>query len=190
MDLKQLTREDDRQRANALEGAWGAKSKALIDMLEECSEDPNNRVAGNALVGLHLAGHPEVVERTLELSNSAQHQRRSTAAWAMGKIANSVFIDRLTALLRDDHAQVRSAAIRSLVQIGRAESKRLAAVAETVAEQPATQDAAADAPVETAPIEIAPIELSLDGSSFKVRKRARHDESAAGNQPGSQPAPT
>jgi hypothetical protein len=125
---KQMLSEDDRLRANAVEGAWGTTSDDAIRILKSCVEDANNRVAGNALIGLHRAGCPGVAEHALAMSESKEPGRRSTAAWAMGKIGSPAFIDRLTALLRDQHPNVRSTAIRSLVAIGH-ESKRLDATA-------------------------------------------------------------
>jgi hypothetical protein len=168
---KQLNREDQRLRANAIEASWGAKSNAAIRLLEECTEDTSNRVVGNALIGLHLAGCPDVVERALALSESEQAGLRSTAAWAMGKIGSPAFIDRLTALLRDVHTEVRSTAIRSLVEIGRAEGARRAEV--TASEPPTeTQPAAADTVADTMePETSAPyFEITLDGS-YKSGRR-------------------
>ncbi len=182
---KQLAREDHRVRANAVEASWGTKSEAAIRILEICARDPNNRVVGNALVGLHMAECPDVPERTLALSVSEQPELRSTAAWAMGKIGSPAFIERLRRLLNDEHPRVRSIAIRSLVEIGRAEGIRVAAIAagakqkeaesaaEPVAHQEATgttvQDLTALDRVLSVPA--APYEIKLDGSSFKAARR-------------------
>jgi HEAT repeat protein len=111
------------------------------------------------------------VERALALSESKQAGLRSTAAWAMGKIGSPAFIDRLTALLRDAHTEVRSTAIRSLVEIGRAEGARRAEV--TASEPPTeTQPAAADTVADTMEPETpAPyFEITLDGS-YKPGRR-------------------
>jgi hypothetical protein len=118
---KQLSREDQRLRANALEASWGANSEAAIRLFEECAGDAGHRVAGNALIGLYMAGCPDIPERALAMSRSEDTARRSTAAWAMGKMGDAAFIERLTALMRDECPKVRSTAIRSLVKIGRAQ---------------------------------------------------------------------
>jgi hypothetical protein len=177
---KQMVREDPRVRANALEGAWGSQSATSRRFLKECLGDPNNRVAGNALIGLHMAGCPEIVELAVEMSKSEDPARRSTAAWAMGKIRVAEFIPRLTALLRDESAKVKSAAIRSLVEIGRVETARAetarAAAAAAIMEEDARRQAAelAPPPEPEKPVEpeaIPVIEINLDGSSFSARRR-------------------
>jgi hypothetical protein len=136
---KQLVSENDRLRANAVEAAWGAKSAAAIRILQDCIGDKNNRVAGNALIGLYKAGCPGIREQALVMSASEEPGRRSTVAWAMGKMGSPSFIDRLTMLLRDENHQVRRTAIRSLLQIKRAESKRLDATAADTAEKAGTK---------------------------------------------------
>jgi hypothetical protein len=122
---KQLLSDDQRVRANAVEAVWGTTSQAVIGVLERCVGDSSNRVAGNALIGLHVAGRLKAREKALAMSESKEPALRSTAAWAMGKMGNQAFVERLTELMRDQNPKVRSTAIRSLVQIGRAESKRL-----------------------------------------------------------------
>jgi HEAT repeats len=168
---KQLNREDQRLRANAIEASWGAKSEAAIRLLKECTADTSNRVVGNALMGLHMAGCPDVAERALAVSRSDQPGLRATAAWAMGKIGNPAFIDRLTALLRDENREVRSIAVRSLVEIRRAESARraglIADVQQTESEPPVQEAGGDQAQPETQDI---PVEVILDGSSRAIRR--------------------
>jgi hypothetical protein len=167
---KQLCREDQRLRANAVEASWGAKSEAAIRLLEDCAGDTSNRVVGNALIGLHLAECPDVAERALAVSRSEQPGLRATAAWAMGKIGSPAFIDRLTTLLRDEHPEVRSTAIRSLVEIRRAESMRPAQPAASVKQtepEPMAPEIVADGPASEVPAAL--FEIRLDGSS-KARR--------------------
>ena len=163
---RQLAQENPRLRANAVEASWGKKSEEALQILRDCTGDASPRVAGNGLIGLFMAGCPEVVDRALAMSESAEPRLRSTAAWAMGKIGNPVFVGRLTALLRDENPQVRSTAVRSLVEVGRNERKRAPAVVIEPALEPV------DEPV--APIEPAPeptFEIKLDGSSFRTAQR-------------------
>jgi len=124
---KQLVREDHRLRANAVESFWGAKSDTAIRILEECAGDENPRVAGNALIGLQMAGCPGVPDRAMALSNSDKPGRRSAAAWVMGKLGSPDFVERLTSLMRDENPHVRSTAVRSLGEISRAETRRIEA---------------------------------------------------------------
>jgi hypothetical protein len=168
---RQLDREDPRIRANVVESTWGTKSEVAVRMLEECAIDSCNRVAGNALIGLHLAGCADTVERALEMSRSGDRSRRSAAAWAMGKMGSGKFLGRLTELLRDEDAKVRSTAVRSLAEIGRSEAARLAAIEAAVQEEAflASMPEAAPEPV-IADVPVAPFELRFDGS-FKAGRR-------------------
>jgi hypothetical protein len=169
---KQMVNDDPRVRANALEGAWGTKSGASRRMLNDCLSDSNNRVAGNALIGLHLSGSPDAVRLAVEMSRSEDPARRATAAWAMGRIGTADFIPRLSDLLRDESSKVKSAAIRSLVEIGKAETARQAAAAANkrprVPEPAPVPDTQNAPPPEPAP---ALIEIRLDGSSFSARQK-------------------
>jgi hypothetical protein len=53
----------------------------------------------------------------------------------MGKIATPVFASRLTELVRDEHPQVRSMALRSLMSVRRVEETASEAVAREIARQ-------------------------------------------------------
>jgi len=114
---KQLLSENDRVRANALEAFWGSASHASLRILRECVSDGNNRVAGNALVGLHVAGHPGAEEVAISMSFAEDPGRRATAAWAMGRIGMPTFTRRLLELLGDESPNVRSAASKALARI-------------------------------------------------------------------------
>jgi HEAT repeat protein len=178
---RQLATENQRLRANALEASWGTRSEAAVGHFRDCVGDASPRVAGNALIGLHLAGCPGVPERAVAMSESAEPGLRSTAAWVMGRIGDPAFIMRLTALLRDENPLVRSTSVRSLVEIRRAEKKRVAAIAAHPEVKPAeakvVEPAAPEPPAEKieaaveARLPEAPFELRLDGSSFKAGKR-------------------
>jgi HEAT repeat protein len=168
---RQLDRDDPRIRANVVESTWGTKSEIAVRILEECIMDPNNRVAGNALIGLHLAGCSDTVDRALEMSRSLDHGRRSTAAWAMGKMGSGKFLERLKELLRDENAKVRSSAVRSLAEIGKAEAVRLAAIDAAVKEVELLASLAEAGPEPVTPdVPGAPFELKFDGS-FKTGRR-------------------
>jgi hypothetical protein len=132
---KQLARSDQRVRANAVEALWGLDTRPAISLLETCVGDKNNRVVGNAVVGLHIAGRTEAQSEALSMSRSPTPDKRLTSAWVMGKIAGSVFSERLTQLVRDEVPQVRGMALRSLLEIRRADSKTPESIAEKIAEQ-------------------------------------------------------
>ncbi|HEY3838252.1 MAG TPA: HEAT repeat domain-containing protein [Bryobacteraceae bacterium] len=179
---KMIGQRDQRVRANAIESLWGLESPAAVELLEECAVDGNNRVLGNSLLGLHLAGRSEVEERVLSLANAGKYELRSTGAWVMGQIGTQDCIRRLTQLIRDDHPQVRNTALRSLLDIRRAEAKSSHKVAERAAQadvEAATKvvESAIEAIQSVLPAsetsvrqpKVHPYEIRLDGSAFKVR---------------------
>ncbi len=163
---------DPRLRANVLEGAWGKTSEDAVRIMEDSLDDTDNRVAGNALIGLHLAGSPEVADRALEMSRSADPALRSTAAWAMGKIGDSEFVSRLTELMKDPAHAVRSTAVRSLVEIGRVESRKAAERAAQAKAAPPVPEAPTAQP-QTPPEPQIEFNLRLDGSYSGVRVSKR-----------------
>ena len=122
----QLNRKDQRVRANAVEALWGANSLPAILLLEQCRHDANNRVVGNSLVGLYLAGRDEAQQEVMALSESKNWELRSTAAWAMGRLATPAFKPRLAELVRDQQPSVRGAALRALMAVRRLEAEQAA----------------------------------------------------------------
>jgi hypothetical protein len=114
---RQLSRSDQRVRANAVEGLWGSRNPKALRIFEDCSADGANRVAGNALVGLHVAGRNDVEEVLLIRSSSPDSRLRATAAWAMGQIGGELFSSHLAHLVRDEHVEVRSMALRAISQL-------------------------------------------------------------------------
>jgi hypothetical protein len=133
---KQLERGDERVRASAVESLWGLNTQEAIQLLEECTQDRHNRVIGNALVGLHIAGKESAREALIAISRDSKPGLRATAAWAMGKLAIPDFIPRLTEMVHDENLDVRSRALKSLICIRRFEP----AMTEPAADAPATPE--------------------------------------------------
>lgn len=114
---------DPRLRANALESAWGSTAPAHIELFQECLGDKDNRVVGNAIVGLHLAGNPEAPQIVQKYAENIAPEFRMTAAWAMGKLGDPMFVPILTPLIKDVHQGVRRAALRALHSIRQIERR-------------------------------------------------------------------
>ena len=167
---RQLNRSDPGTRASAVEAIWGLNSPSARALLEDCVRDESNRVAGNALVGLHMLGRPGIVEQVTEMVTASAPMFRSTAAWTMGQIGDAAFVPPLTELLRDEHPEVRSAALRSLLQIRRAEA---AAPEVTAAEEPVVSEPVIEEPVAAhePDVPIVEMDIRLDGSTFATRRR-------------------
>ena len=157
-----LSSSDQRVRANAVEAIWGLDSPPAVQLLEKCTEDKNNRVMGNALVGLHVVGHRSIETELTSLSRGLSADRRCTSAWVMGKIGQERWTEALTAMVKDEHPQVRGMALRSLLEIRRH-----------------------DTPVETGEDELASVEqenadadpssgVASDGSSYAAFPQYRY----------------
>jgi hypothetical protein len=171
---KQLKRPDERIRANAVESIWGLHTPSATNLLEVCAMDTSNRVAGNALIGLFLAGQRGVEADVKRMASEANPRFRSTAAWAMGKMAALSFVPRLTEMVRDDQPAVRGAALRSLIEIRRFEAH----TPEALAAKAAITAALAPVVAEELMVQVEEVieynptfNLRLDGSRFATNRR-------------------
>jgi hypothetical protein len=105
---------DPRVRANAIEAFWGIDSKPALQLFRASLKDPHNRVVGNSMMGLHLAGDSEVPRIVEQFASDYKPEFRMTTAWVMGKIGDPAYATPLGQLVKDAHPSVRSAALRSL----------------------------------------------------------------------------
>jgi hypothetical protein len=111
-----------RVRANVIESIWGLDTEDARNLLAEHTSDSNNRVAGNAVLGLHILGERQAIPAVVELSNMPQPEFRVTSAWAMNRMGCPDFTPHLKALVKDQDSRVRNAALRALVNIRRESS--------------------------------------------------------------------
>ncbi len=109
---------DARVRANALEALWGQKTPGARRALQHALEDGNNRVVGNAILGLFLMGDVTVVPRLLEMMHHPEAAHRATAAWVMGRTADRAFVPRLNELAADAEERVAAVAGRAMAGFG------------------------------------------------------------------------
>lgn len=107
---RQMTSPDPRVRANSIESIWGGGNSNARRCLVDALRDGHPRVAGNALIGLHLLGDPSVPARARGMLQHEKPSFRVTAAWVMGKIGAPEFRDDLKRALLDPNAHVRSSA--------------------------------------------------------------------------------
>ncbi len=126
---KQMSHPDQRVRANAVESIWGLDTQPAMQLLEKCIDDKNTRVVGNALLGLHITGHRDVERELVFSSKHALPDRRSMAAWTMGRTGKGEWAERLTAMVKDEHPQVRGMALRALRDIRHLERNTPEAIA-------------------------------------------------------------
>jgi hypothetical protein len=162
-----------RLRANALESAWGSTAPTLIELFQECLGDEDNRVVGNAIVGLHLAGNPDVQQIVQKFAEDFAPEFRMTAAWAMGKLGDAVFVPILTPLIKDIHPGVRRAALRALHGIRQIDKRLEEAKAEAAAAQNDGAQADGQAGPEDEEAPDVQVNLRLNGSSFAPGSRPK-----------------
>jgi HEAT repeat protein len=108
---------DARVRANALESLWGADADQARPVFRKALEDPNNRVVGNALVGLYLIKEPACAQRIIAMAKHSDNKFRETAVWVMRRTGDPAFIPELANLAREAGGSLRSKALRALASI-------------------------------------------------------------------------
>lgn len=109
-----LGESDARVRANALEAIWGVESPEAGEVLHAAAADTNNRVAGNALLGLYFLGDTSALDDLARMACHGSHLFRSTAAWVMGETGDPRFLESLRKLLLDSEPVVRKRALSAL----------------------------------------------------------------------------
>jgi HEAT repeats len=112
---------DARVRANVLESLHGLKSDFVQRLFQDNVADANNRVAGNAVMGLYLLGHSTSIPLINEMAVRSEANFRNTSAWIMGQTANPRFVETLTRLIQDPEELVRRQAFRALVLVKKAQ---------------------------------------------------------------------
>jgi HEAT repeat protein len=108
---------DARVRANAVEALWGVDSAEARELLRFAASDGNNRVAGNALLGLYWLGDCTVIAELVKMAGHASSSFRLSAAWAMGETGDPRFSEVLGKMLADANAGVRKRAFAAVSQI-------------------------------------------------------------------------
>ncbi len=108
---------DPRVRANAVEALWGVDSEEARELLRKTARDDNNRVVGNALLGLYQLGDCPAIPQILKMAEHDSARFRATAAWIMGETGDPRFTKALARLLGEPHVTVRTRAFAALGQV-------------------------------------------------------------------------
>ena len=161
---RHVNAKDPRIRANVVEGLWGADTSYVRPTYEDCLRDDNNRVVGNALVGMHLMGEHGLERRVISMAGDCRIPFRWTAAWVMGQVGKPENIPLLQKLMHDDAPGVRGAALRGLFAIRRMTTPKPAAQAAEEADSRVLMDVDEPAPQATPHKS-----LMLDGNSYRYR---------------------
>jgi HEAT repeat protein len=119
--VEQVMREPDaRVRANSIEALWGVDTEAVRAVLRAATKDPNNRVLGNALLGLYRLGDVSIISRVLSLTKHPAPAFRSTAAWIMGETEDPRFLPALARMIGETDAHARRSVFRAIARIKQA----------------------------------------------------------------------
>jgi hypothetical protein len=164
---------DSRIRANVVEGLWGVDAPYVRPTHLDAVHDPNNRVVGNAVLGLHIAGDAGIDRRIQNMARDSRIAFRSTAAWLCGKIGERESVQQLQRLLKDDSFAVRRSALRSLLVLRKTSDAPVKALdtreAKEVREETAAAPEMPATPLMVVP-EPASVDLRLDGSTYRLRQ--------------------
>ena len=109
-----LSEADPRIRANAIEALWGVDSADAQVLLRSALADGNNRVVGNALLGLYRAGDCTTIVDIVKMAGHENALFRATAAWVMGETGDPRFTETLVRMLVEPNTTVRKRALAAL----------------------------------------------------------------------------
>jgi len=112
-----LKDQDARVRANAVESLWGASDDAAREVFARALHEDDNRIAGNALLGLYRLGDPSSIAQLLTLFDHPQPRFRATAAWVAGETEDPRFLPLLAGLMKSGDAALRNRVWRAVGKI-------------------------------------------------------------------------
>jgi HEAT repeat protein len=114
-----LSEPDPRVRANVIEALWGMDSPRAREALRQACDDVNNRVVGNALLGLYRLGDTYAIPRIEQMAGDSRPEFRTTAAWLMERIGSPRFLPVLARMIKETDPRARSWAFHALAKIKR-----------------------------------------------------------------------
>ena len=115
--MARLSELDPRVRANAIESLWETDTPEARTLLSFAANDANNRVVGNALLGLYHLGESSVLADVVRLAGHESALFRSSAAWVMGEAGDPRFTEALRPMISDPDSKVRKRVFAALGQI-------------------------------------------------------------------------
>jgi hypothetical protein len=124
---KRLRHADSRVRANLLEALWAADPNVSRPVFVEALQDGDNRVMGNALLGLYRLNEAGCVEKIIDMARHPKDEFRTTAVWVMEKTGDARFVPVLSQLLREGGKNLQPKVLRALTRVKIANAKPPAA---------------------------------------------------------------
>lgn len=173
-----LGHDDDRVRANTVEGIEQLPGEARFELLKAQLDDPSPRVKTNALLALQGMGE-EAYEGLLDrMTRSSMAGQRRSALYAVGFLPGSAAVEQLARLMRDAELDIQHQAIARMGKRGgfHAAEALVALIEET--QDPGTRGAA-----------IGALEELRDAATEMQRRRLRPLLSPYAAALGEPPAP-
>jgi hypothetical protein len=112
-----MAQADPRIRANAIEAIWSKDPSEAQILLRFALADANNRVVGNALLGLYNMGECSVIPEIAKMAGHEASLFRATAAWVMGETGDPRFTETLVRMLVEPDTTVRKLAVTALRRV-------------------------------------------------------------------------
>jgi hypothetical protein len=121
---KALLQKDLRIQANAVEALSELRNPEHRPVFRMAARSANNRVAGNAVIGLYRIADLESINEILRMAHSADPAFRLTAIWAMGETGDPRFLPYLSREFQTStDGKMRLAIVRALARIRRREKE-------------------------------------------------------------------
>ncbi len=119
---KALLQKDLRIQANAVEALSELRNPEHRPIFRMAALSTNNRVAGNAVIGLYRIADLESINQILRMAQSDDPAFRLTAIWAMGETGDPRFLPYLSREFQTStDGRIRLAIVRALARIRRHE---------------------------------------------------------------------
>ena len=112
--------DDSRVRANIIESLYGLNSDFVHQTFRQNVADENNRVAGNAVLGLYLLGDTAAIALIQGMARHPDARFRNTCAWVMGRTGDPRFAQLFSELMNDPNELVRAQAFKGLGEVRKA----------------------------------------------------------------------
>lgn len=118
--INRASEDDARVRADILESLFKVNNDQVAPIFHKNVRDSNNRVVGNALLGLYQLQDATSIPLIYEMAQHPKSNFRNTAAWLMGRTGDNRFSGALAELMRDPDEVVRKQAFKALGEMKKA----------------------------------------------------------------------
>ena len=115
--VRRLLDRDPRVQANAVESLWGLDGAETKQHLLEALKSKNNRVFGNAALGLYRLGDPTIIRVLLEATQHPEPPFRLSALWAIGQTQDPRFLPALALQFKTAQGKLRLALAGAMSRI-------------------------------------------------------------------------